>query len=187
MNKNKIILVVFCFLSVLFLLLLSYKMIVFSTDFTPAQQAWMDYFDEQGKLPANHTTNEISHMENVKKTREFVDYLFYGLLLGITLILTYYKKEIKKIKKLLQYGGITTIIALLVLLFFSFSSFNHLFALFHKVFFPQGNWLFPADSLLIQTFPIDLFIHLSTKIILLSLLLGILFIVVSYLLKDDNS
>jgi integral membrane protein (TIGR01906 family) len=38
-----------------------------------------------------------------------------------------------------------------ILCLFSFSSF---FVAFHRIFFPQGNWEFPDNSLLIQLFPL---------------------------------
>ena len=96
---------------------------------------------------------------------------FYFCLLILTLILTYHKKEQKK---LLFYGGIITIAFLLISLVLSIISFNFMFTLFHNLFFPQGNWLFPANSLLIQTFPLGFFISISYKIFLLSLILGII-------------
>jgi integral membrane protein (TIGR01906 family) len=47
-------------------------------------------------------------------------------------------------------AGVVTPVALGVIGLIAFGPF---FTLFHEIMFPQGNWEFPADSLLIQTFP----------------------------------
>jgi hypothetical protein len=50
-------------------------------------------------------------------------------------------------------GGIALVVALIVVGVFAFVAFDTVFTLFHEIFFPGGNWAFPADSLLIRLYP----------------------------------
>ena len=105
-----------------------------------------------------------------------------GLLLLFGLVVYSWKDR----KRLLKYGGVSTVVFVGVVLMFSLVAFKYTFTFFHQIFFPQGNWQFAVDSLLIQTFPLEFFISISRNIFLLTLGLGILFIVISYLLKHDH-
>ena len=129
MNKKKVLLVVFCICLPLFLLLLSYNVILFSSSLTNEQQEWIDYFDDKVDLPQGYTENEISHMNDVKRVMQIVDYVFYVLLLIVTLIFTHYKKNKNQIKKLLKYGGITTVSVVGIVILLSLVSFNYLFSI----------------------------------------------------------
>lgn len=46
-----------------------------------------------------------------------------------------------------------TAVAITLFSFSGFFFFESIFMLFHVVFFPQGNYAFPVDSVIIQTFP----------------------------------
>jgi integral membrane protein (TIGR01906 family) len=187
MNHNKLILIVFCIFLPLFLLLFSYKVVLGLSDLTENQQETIDFLNNKQELNLNYTTNEVSHLEDVKGVMNLIDYLFYFRLIIITLIITYYRKNKDQLKKLFKCGGITTLISIGLILLFVLISFNTTFTIFHQIFFPQGNWLFPIDSLLIQTFPIGFFIGISVKIFLLTMGLGSIFIGVSYYLKYVRS
>ena len=50
-------------------------------------------------------------------------------------------------------GGIWLIVGIVVLGVFAFVAFDTVFTLFHEIFFPGGNWSFPADSNLILVYP----------------------------------
>ena len=50
-------------------------------------------------------------------------------------------------------GGAVLAIALVVLGVFAALAFGVAFELFHRIFFPGGNWAFPPDSLLIRLYP----------------------------------
>ena len=182
MNKDKILLILFCIMLPLLLLLISYKIVVGTADYTQDQQKWMDFLNGYEK-PENYTNNEASHMQDVKETMTIVDYVFYFLLIGVSLILRYYKNSKSMTKKISRFGGTATVVSIIFILFLSFFSFNYLFTLFHNVFFPQGNWMFPLDSKLISTFPLDFFISISGKIFFLTLFFGIIFILVGRYLQ----
>ena len=185
--STKVLTVLFCILLPIFLMLFSYKMALEFTALDANQESTIDYLQNNRELSLNYTIMEVSHLEDVKGVIKIIDYLFYSCLLVLTLILTFYRKKKEEIKKLLFYGGITTGAALGLILLFSLTAFDLAFTLFHNVFFPQGNWQFASDSLLIQTFPLGFFIGMSYKIFVQSLIYGIIFILLYVLLKYVNS
>lgn len=80
-------------------------------------------------------------------------------LMGITLIAAFclmclvYMFGAKAAGRALFAGGCVALGAFAVLGLWAFVSFESLFACLHGLFFAQGTWLFPADSLLIQMYP----------------------------------
>ena len=47
-------------------------------------------------------------------------------------------------------------------------NFNKVFVIFHKIFFPQGNWIFdPAESLMINMLPEGFFFDMTKRIVLI--------------------
>jgi len=184
---KKYLLVIFCILLPIFLMLFSYKMALEFTALDANQESTIDYLQNNRELSLNYTIMEVSHLEDVKGVIKISDYLFYFSLLVLTLILTFYRKKKEETKKLLFYGGITTVIMLGMILLFLLLSFHSAFTVFHNLFFPQGNWQFASDSLLIQTFPLGFFIGMSYKIFVQSLIYGIIFILLYFLLKHAHS
>ena len=61
--------------------------------------------------------------------------------------------------------------------------FNGLFAAFHAVLFPQGNWMFSYDSLLIGMYPLDFWMGMAGIWFATTLVLSILAIVVGATLR----
>lgn len=61
--------------------------------------------------------------------------------------------------------------------------FNGLFSAFHAVLFPQGNWTFSYDSLLISMYPLDFWMGMAGIWFATTLALSILAIVVGVLLR----
>jgi len=187
MNHNKLILILFCIFLPIFLLLLSYKVVLGLSDLTENQEQTIDFLNNKQELDLNYTSSEVSHLKDVKGVMNLIDYLFYFRLIILILIITYYRKNKEQLMTLFKYGGFTTLILMGSFLLFVLISFNSIFTIFHKILFPQGNWLFPSGSLLIQTFPIEFFIGISVKIFLLTIGLGSIFILLSYYLKNVRS
>ncbi|HLD39747.1 MAG TPA: DUF1461 domain-containing protein [Candidatus Nanoarchaeia archaeon] len=160
---------------------------LFFTPLTDAQKNVFLFLDGKQKLSTSFTAAEVSHLEDVKQVMKYADYMFYILLLGFTLTIIFYRKKKDFLLNLLHLGGKVTFAVMILLGALSLISFDALFAIFHRIFFPQGNWLFAADSKIIQTFPLDFFISLSRNIFLLTLFLGILFILLGYYFKDVDS
>jgi integral membrane protein (TIGR01906 family) len=155
----------FCIL----LLTLSYKIIIELTPVTINQETTLNFLTMNQDLQMNYTTAETSHLEDVKKVMNVVDYLFLLSLLISTLIITHHRKNWKTVKEFLYYGSLTSLLVTIIILLAILLNFNSSFTIFHQIFFPQGNWTFPADSLLIQTFPIKFFIEIGRNILLLAL------------------
>ena len=57
-------------------------------------------------------------------------------------------------------GGAGIVVGVIALGVLAFVAFDTVFTLFHEIFFPGGNWAFPADSNLIRLYP-ELFWELS--------------------------
>ncbi|MEK6901752.1 MAG: DUF1461 domain-containing protein [Nanoarchaeota archaeon] len=174
--KKKLLIVLFAISVPLFIMLLSYKLTMRYTELTPEQQNVLTFLEEKGTLSVPFTSAEISHLEDVKHVMNKMDFLFYFLLLILTLIIVYYEQDTAKIVALFRWGGIVTIVGMGILVFLFYVQFESAFVMFHTIFFPQGNWMFPSDSLLIQTFPFSFFMSLGRMIVVQSLVWGIVFI-----------
>ena len=185
MNKHQLFLITFAILLPLFLLILSYKLVLASADLTENQQSVIDYLQNDKETNLEYSQDELSHLQDVKEVMKFVNYFFYLLLLIITLIITYNRRNKEQLAKLFKYGGIATISLISIILISSTILFNQVFSLFHTLFFPQGNWTFPSSSLLIQTFTLEFFIGISRNIFLVALAEGILFILPFLYLRND--
>ena len=185
MDKDRVFLVIFCIFITLLVMLFSYKVALGTTELTENQQSTIDFLDNKVELELKYTSNEVSHLNDVKGVMQGMDHLFYLSLVVVSFIITCYKKRKEVIKKLFYYGGITSLSVSGLMLVFSLLSFNSTFTVFHKIFFPQGNWTFPIDSLLIQTFPIDFFITISMKIMVIAIIIAAGMIFISRRMKND--
>jgi integral membrane protein (TIGR01906 family) len=186
MNHKKIALIVFCLVLPIVLLLLSYKIVLAFASLNPAQEQVFAFL-EGSELSIEFTEAEASHLDDVKAVMKYAEYALYGLILLLMALLVGYRKDKTLLQKLLRYGGISTVALVLLIALLSFFSFDFMFRLFHNLFFPQGNWMFAANSILIQTFPLDFFMSISRNIFLLALFFGILFIVSGYLHQYVNT
>lgn len=184
MRKNILLIILFCLFLLIFLLLFSYKTALFFTTLTPPQENTLNYLHNPEELQLNYTSSELSHLKDVQNIMKMMDYLFYFSLLVCTLIVTFYRKKKEKLSKLFLYGGSVTVTLVILILLSSLISFNVVFTLFHRIFFPQGNWTFPAESLLIQIFPEGFFMKTGRIIFLMTLFLGSIFITLSIYLKN---
>lgn len=174
----------------LFLLLFSYKLVLSFTVFTPAQENVFGFLEDRQELTPGFTELEVSHLEDVKQVMKSADYVFFFLLLALTGVISYYKKDTDFLLKLLKLGGKITVIAMSLLGLLAVLFFDFMFTIFHNLFFPQGNWIFAPDSVIIQAFPLDFFIAISQRIFLVTLFLGIIFILsdyfYQYVFRDRN-
>jgi integral membrane protein (TIGR01906 family) len=175
-----------------FLFLLCYKLVLLFSPLTMEQQKTIDYLKGKQELPLfntknnpdsgamngaeqqikNYTEAEILHLQDVLAVMNKANYLFYGLLLLNFFLLSCFRSRKRNILKWLKIGSLIAIISAVIVFLAIMLGFNSVFTLFHRLFFPGGNWLFPADSLLIRTFPADFFMLIGLKIFILSLLLA---------------
>ncbi len=170
--------VLFSICFVVLILLLSYFAMVGIYSFDVEQRSAMDFLSGDGVLEG-YSDSEVSHMEDVRNVMLRVEVVFYLMLLVCSLVLTFYRRELKKVSELLKYGGISVVGIIGLIGIVGWLAFDWLFEKFHLVFFPQGNWQFAAGSKLISVFPLDFFVGISGRIFAFAVLLGIVAIVVS--------
>lgn len=112
------------------------------------------------------TQNELSHMFDVRRL-----ILIGGVLLGFSLsfVMSFFDRNLSKLA-----SRVGLVFIGLFLVFF-FVDFNTLFGYFHEVFFPMGNWSFPANSLIIQIFPEEFFVFRGFLALISSFIICLLF------------
>ncbi len=169
----------------LFILLLSFKTTIFFTEYTPQQQNAIDYLHKKTDLQGDYTIVERSHMQDVQKIFGKGNAIFWILGIIVTTSLFYYRKDKTEIRKIFLNSGIIITTFIILILLAVILNFERIFTLFHSIFFPQGNWQFPMDSFLIQTFPLQFFTKMSLYIFSQAIAWGILFILVSLYLKYE--
>lgn len=175
---NKTLLILFTFPLPFLLLLFSYKLVFAFYPIialpTPHQQNTLDFLQgriEVTALTVPYNEQELAHLDDVQQVMQWADAVVVILLLA-TLALLYHSRV--DWKRYLRRGGITTVAIVSFIILFLLLSFNTAFTIFHLLFFPQGNWIFPADSLLIQTFPLAFFVRMGMSIFGVALGMGIL-------------
>lgn len=130
-------------------------MLIYTTASLPSQNL------NQAVLVINHssqlgfTLNEINHLQDVGRLIQFSRVVFTLSLLFL-IYLYYFHHHRHTLSQLLKQIKSASIISfwgsiLIIIVFSLFWEFA--FVSFHQLFFPQGNWAFPADSLLITLFP----------------------------------
>jgi len=190
MNTNRadqIMLIIFVILLPILLLLLSYKLALVFTPLDDNQKLVVDYLRDTEQLeflnltqPSPETpaitNDEVSHLNDVSKLMNKLEYFFLLSLIICSLLFTQHRKNKHIRDKMLLYGGIVTLAATVILILAIIISFNESFTIFHNILFPQGNWLFAEESFLITTFPLSFFISITTKILLINIGLSLFFI-----------
>ena len=145
----------------------------------------IDYL--QGKRESIETDafeeKEKAHLRDVKALMEKGFVLFYFLLgfdiVLFVLLLMLSKNVYKTITKLFVLSGLTTTVFPVI---FFFSNFSSVFTLFHKIFFPQGNWQFSSTSNLIIMFPKQFFYDITKHIFLNSIFAGLVLVFIGVIL-----
>jgi len=141
------------------------------------------------------TEEERAHLEDVRNIIIWLKALSIAslvLLFAFIMRLSILKDFKASIKRILVYGSITTL-GVLVIVFVLSLNFSAFFDVFHKILFPQGNYMFPSYYLLIKLFPQELFKDFARKMFfhttilsLILLFLGSSFII-PYNKKDKKS
>ncbi|MBC8500642.1 MAG: DUF1461 domain-containing protein [Nanoarchaeota archaeon] len=127
---------------------------------------------------AYFTEEEQSHLEDVKAllNKFFFSLYISVLLFFISIIILFFinKKQFKDyIPKIVFLSGLVSF-TIIVLFFLASLNFSMTFKGFHKLFFSQGNYLFPESSLLITLFPAAFFKSFFLRLMLSSFLLSII-------------
>lgn len=138
----------------------------FGENCTPTQlaESLTTYFRDSSSQPPDISQFDIFeslHLLDVKILILNLRHAFFisaAILTVCLLFMTlFYRKTLSRnLPSLLLFSGIAILLLglLLSLLALGFTA-NFIF--FHRIFFPQGNWQFPADSTLIKLFPEQFF------------------------------
>lgn len=127
------------------------------------------------------TEEEISHLYDVRTLLRKIFVSYYSCVILIVLCLPFlFEKSLWHFIKNL--GQIFTLASSIVLglgglLYFLSRNFGVLFENFHLIFFPQGNYAFPEDSLIITLFPEGFFYSFFKRLVVETLILSVVFFV----------
>ncbi len=116
------------------------------------------------------TPAEKSHMQDVRSIFQKLIVLetVVWMLFFLSLLLFVFQKEKLLIIKWFLRGSCIALGFFLFLLLAVAVDFEAIFNLFHRIFFPQGNWSFDQSSLLVQLFPLEFFKAIALRIFLMS-------------------
>jgi integral membrane protein (TIGR01906 family) len=138
---------------------LTYQQLL-SPDAVPVTMHLLGYFQSREAVPSIFTEREQSHLADVKRVVQLLQYLL--LLLGVLFL------------ALLRFSDVRVVftrgflLVVLIALLLAVLPFDTLFIRFHELFFPQGNWVFPADSTLIRLYPQSFFEAFFRQLLLLT-------------------
>lgn len=104
------------------------------------------------------SASENSHMRDVK----FVIELFFSFFYFLSAFFLAGFFFVRNKFKLLFYGSMAGFLLPLFLLLFSFGG---SFTVFHQIFFPQGNWLFSPDALIVNIYTFEFFKLFALRIL----------------------
>src|SRR3989344_6667132 len=110
LTRKQLVVFFCCIVISLFLLLSSYKAVISFTNLISPQQGVFLFLQDKGELVSGFTAEETSHLEDVRIVMKTIDYILYFLLLFISIVLIYYRKDKTFIREILLYGGISSVI-----------------------------------------------------------------------------
>jgi hypothetical protein len=115
------------------------------------------YVRGDSPLTARLLPDEVSHLEDVKSLMSRLFVLFYVVAAASAVLLVYiFVKKRKDFVNTLLYSSLS-VFALSILLCLLSVDFSPFFTVFHKIFFPGGNWAFPEGTKLITLFSQEFF------------------------------
>ena len=129
------------------------------------------------ELPNNYIEKEKIHMQEVKDLVNFSLVLNLLFLIATLILVRNTTPNMKTLGKIL--------IFIAFLLFLGAISFQQFFHNFHLLVFNSENWLLPASSILIQTYPL---IYFQTRFIIITSIILVLGIILTnnLFLKGSN-
>nr|MCK4929750.1 DUF1461 domain-containing protein [Nanoarchaeota archaeon] len=186
-KEQKILIILSIILVVFILFSASFFMVLFDKSFYNKSFDKYGVYDELGVIDVrntidyliNYLTNENTeinelvgfmpeektHLEDVKNIIIWLKALSiasFVLLIIFIMRLSILKDFKPNLKRIFIYSSISTL-AVLIIIFVLSLNFPAFFDVFHKILFPQGNYMFPAHYLLIKLFPQKLFMDFARK------------------------
>ena len=127
----------------------------------------------------------VSHLDDCNKIVKaaFPSIIAIAIVALFGLVFTGITGKKRRMRIVLIAAGAIVLVAFVALGAWAIVDFNGLFAAFHKVFFAQGNWTFPYDSLLICSLPTEFWMGMGVVWLAVSALLSILSILVGFKLR----
>ncbi len=135
----------------------------------------LDYFQNKAEIPTIFDANEKSHLADVKKIISLLRWISLALLIIFLALMT--KANLSEVFK----KGFIILFAIIFLL--AFIPFDTVFTYFHKIFFAQGNWMFPEGSMLILLYPETFFQAFFTYIISITIIYSAVFALLGYIVQ----
>ena len=132
----------------------------------PATQQLLKHFAGQEQIPNIFNQQEKSHLEDVTLLIRLAAILLITIVIACFLLKPNWPLVIKR----------GTLLLILLLLAGLIVPFDTLFTTFHKIFFPQGNWMFSPESTLIQFYPATFFIAYAVAISLHAIITAAIFL-----------
>lgn len=130
------------------------------------------------------TSDQLEHLDDVYRIAQNLRYPIFGAVIIAIFLLLVGSRMFgpSVIARSLKISGIITVAFIAALGIFALISFNGFFSAFHSVFFDDGSWTFPADSLLITALPEDFWATMAAVWGIISLIVGAASIVVGFML-----
>jgi len=151
----------------------SYKNCVF--------ESYVRYADKSISSVAFFKPEEINHLDDVRRLLSKIFIMYYtSIILLIILTILLIEKNIFNFIKNISYSFIissTAVMVVMIILYLLSENFWRLFENFHLMFFPQGNYTFPENSLIITLFPFGFFNDFFVKLVTCSSILSIIFLI----------
>lgn len=148
----------------------------------------LNFLNNEEPLTNNFTQKEQSHMKDVKNIFNAIRWIelttFILIIIISARLIT--KKQTKQLIKSIKQSTTIILLTATTILLLILLNFQQTFNLFHKIFFPQGNWAFPYNSTLITLFPQEFFVSISTQIFLLIIGISITLLGASILLSHPK-
>jgi len=132
--------------------------------------------------------NEIKHLKDVKVLINWLEVYYYSLIivsimLIVTLFLLSRKNFLKSLSFALFFSGLGVLLFTIILLILIILNFDGVFTVFHRIFFPQGGYLFSASDNIIKLYPFGLFYDIAKNIFMNIVFYGNILIGVGVLLS----
>ena len=111
------------------------------------------------------TSDEYAHMADVRKV--FIAFRIAAIAAGAVGLVTVLRvaRRLRRAAVVLgRDASVAAAIGVTLIAVAAVVAFDPLFLLFHEVFFPQGNFLFPADSNLLAVYPDEYWYGVTLRI-----------------------
>jgi integral membrane protein (TIGR01906 family) len=120
-----------------------------------------------------YDATEIQHLRDVRQLLWWT-FVIGGLALLAVLVLLERSADSDQVMAAIGLGGALVAVTVVIVAIVGAIAFDPLFELFHRVFFPQGDWAFdPGSQRLVQLYPFRFWQIMAAALGLLMILLGV--------------